>query len=609
MKRCKEEICSMRILLFVFLIITILESNCGKPPPPSLLSEWEKLKEEEASALFQKSYEDYQKGNLERAIEGFEELHRLYPSSPEGDDSSYLLMLSHYRLNHDDEVLQWSGRLLKDYPDTPYRDHALLFEARIFNRRGENLEAAKRFGILLHSSTTLNILKECESALLNLLQEKMTLPELKSLLEITPPLKSTILLEIGLRELEAKRSEEGMESLRQLVEEFPESDAAEKAKEFLGKEQKRLPSNKIGLLLPLTGEAAAYGRAVQQGVELSLESNKLEESNWSILVKDTEGDPIIALERARELIEEDEVLAILGPVLSLTTIPVAARANDMRVPIISPTATDERISSIGPYVFQLNPSIRIHGRTMARFAVEKFGFSQFSLLYPSDGYGEEMIKVFSEEIEKLGGKILSSESYPLGMTDFQKLILGIKRTQPEALFIPAHPEEVLLIAPQLRFHRLETTILGGTGWGADRVVESKYAEGAFFPLNPVEGEEVSTGVEGFIRRFRERYNETPSHSSALGYDAMEILKSTQREEKEKLNRETIRERLTILENYRGASGLISLRAYSSRVGTVWTILKGRKIKVEEIEELPEEGENLEEDVPKEKEAEEEREKG
>jgi branched-chain amino acid transport system substrate-binding protein len=605
-----DKIRFMRILLFIAHLVLFLAiyGGCGKPSPPPLLSEWEKLEEEEASILFQKAYDNYQNEQLEKAIQGFEKVYRLYPGAPEGDDAAYLLMLSHYRLKNYDEVLLWSTRLIQEYQETPYRDHAFLFEARIKNRSGDYVEAAIQFGKLLQSTGMSNIHREAESALHSLLHEKMSLPELRELLEKSPSLRPKILLEIGERELEAKKKEEGMETLRNLVEEFPESEEALRAKVLLGSDREKSPRFKIGLLLPFTGEAAPFGRAVNKGAELAMSNNNTSTNGntrsgnkFEIEVRDSKGDPIVALEKVRELIDEEEVLAIIGPVLSLTTIPVAARANDHEIVLISPTATDERISRIGKYIFQLNPSMRIHGRTMAHFAIEKFGFTHFALLYPSDGYGEEMVKVFSEEVERLGGKILAREDYPLGTTDFQKMILRLKRTEPEAIFIPAHPEEVLLIAPQLRFHNVEATILGGTGWGPDKVVESKYAEGSFFPYNPFEGEEEPENGSSFANLFRETYGVNPSHSAALGYDAVQILKKVIGKGWGKVNSEIIRERLSSMESYSGVSGILSLTRDLDSDGSVWTIVKGRRIRVEEIEESPgyeiKDEENNDDEVP------------
>lgn len=577
-----------------FALLTSLLLGCAKHSPPSLLSEWETLEKEEASSLFQHAYQYYQKGELKSAVEGFEKFWKLYPKAPEGDDAAYLLMLCQVRLKNENEVLIWTSRLLQDYPETPYRDLALLFEARIYDQKKKFLEASLRYSELLQSEAS-NLQKDAEDAFGILIHENLSLADLKVLLERYPFLRPKLLLRIGERELEERKREEGTESLRRLVEEFPESEDAQKARSLLAWGEEKEPRYKIGLLLPTTGEASPFGWAVYRGIELAISDVDSEGTGqfhskilFETILKDTEGDPIVALARAKELIEREGVLALIGPVLSISTIPVAARANDQGVVLISPTATDERISTIGPYIFQLNPSIRVHGRTMAQFAIEKFGISQFAILYPLDGYGEGMVKVFTEEAEGRGGKIIAREPYPPGTTDFQQMILRIKRTNPEALFIPAHPDEILLIAPQLRFHQIDVTILGGTGWGSEKVLNSEYTEGAFFSFNPLEGE----GSEGkggdFFKRYRQKYGEDPSHSAALGYDAMKILGSTIVNYKKEVDRKILREQLSLLDVYQGVSGILSLTGYASSEGSVWTLLKGKRIRVEEIENLQEE---------------------
>ena len=115
---------------------------------------------------------------------------------------------------------------------------------------------------------------------------------------------------------------------------------------------------------------------------------------------------------------EGEVVAIIGPVRSETTVGAAAVANCEEVVLITPTATETGLTDIGPYVFQLNVTPQTQGAAIAEYAIDQLGLRRFAVLAVSDSYGKDLANAFTSEAERLGGTILSQEWYYEGATDF-----------------------------------------------------------------------------------------------------------------------------------------------------------------------------------------------
>ncbi|MFN0157836.1 MAG: ABC transporter substrate-binding protein [Bacteroidota bacterium] len=192
---------------------------------------------------------------------------------------------------------------------------------------------------------------------------------------------------------------------------------------------------KIGALMPLmkSSEPSAVreiGNDVYNGMLLALEEYQAGSSRRvrvSMETRDTERDPMLASRYAQELAEDMDVIAIVGPVFSQTTLAAIGPANARGVPLITPTANSNGIAVSGSYIFQANPDYENRGRAMARYAVTTRGFRTFAVLASSDAHGKPMAEAFSAEVIRLGGTVLTVESYQRGASDLSQQLSNIRR--------------------------------------------------------------------------------------------------------------------------------------------------------------------------------------
>ncbi|HRT28058.1 MAG TPA: ABC transporter substrate-binding protein, partial [Syntrophales bacterium] len=111
---------------------------------------------------------------------------------------------------------------------------------------------------------------------------------------------------------------------------------------------------RIGVFLPMTGGVASYGQMGWAGIKTAneLEPTVLGKKVELILV-DEKSDKIEAANAVSRLIKKEKVVALIGTSTSGNTMAGAAIAEEARVPVVSPTATDPRVTQNRKYIFRV----------------------------------------------------------------------------------------------------------------------------------------------------------------------------------------------------------------------------------------------------------------
>ncbi len=311
----------------------------------------------------------------------------------------------------------------------------------------------------------------------------------------------------------------------------------------------------VGAVLPLSGRYGIYGQKALQGIQAALgflatQSGTADPTDFVLAVRDSGADPVQASQAVRDLSDNDQVIAIIGPVFSRTSHAAAEAAEDSGTPIIS-LSPDPEIPSLGRNVFRRSLLDDQQITTLLDLIYDRLMMSRFAFLYPESPYGKEMMKRFWDEIEKRGGEIVAAESFPPGQTDFGpqiRALVGLDRKMTEeelarraagedfelqpivnfdALFIPADFQTVGLLAPQLAFYDVnEVLLVGSDGWNSPWLVElgEHYVDGALFT-----GGYFQDIVDPAVRELSESYwltfGEDPQSLAVQAYDAARILRS------------------------------------------------------------------------------------
>ena len=337
--------------------------------------------------------------------------------------------------------------------------------------------------------------------------------------------------------------------------------------------------NAIGCVFPLTGRFADAGSKALDAVLLSAETfNQRFPSPWEIIVADSGETPDGMKEAVAYLADGAKVMAIVAISGAVEATIAAREAQKRQVPLILITSK-EGVTEAGEYVFQhfLTPTQQIEALT--KYALNKLNAAIFSILYPQDDYGEEMVRIFRSEAKKTGIKVGKAIPYMKTQTDFteqiskltgNKIVSSDKAyaaTQEaktrlsvnfEALFIPDSALRVKMITSQLAFYGVKGMQFFGTSlWYSPDLLKKdvEYLEGAIFVDNFfVYGFLPETN--DFVDIYYSAYSREPGNIDALSYDTMGLVLSVLENQQIKTRAEFKRALLAV-ESFRGATGSIS----------------------------------------------------
>jgi branched-chain amino acid transport system substrate-binding protein len=228
------------------------------------------------------------------------------------------------------------------------------------------------------------------------------------------------------------------ETLTTLQQKAPGNAFAPEAEKLLERAARRdqVKPNAIGVLLPLSGKYQRFGETALAGIKLAVGSGV------QLVVKDSAGDPDQAKRVVQELVLDDQVVAVIGPIISAEALAAATSADELGVPIIT-LSRDESLAGRGPYVFRDMLTNSAQARALVDYATRVRGFTTFGVLYPNIPYGSELVNAFWDDVLASGGAVNAAESYDHDQTTFgpvvQKLV-GRYYKQDRADYLAAQKE-------------------------------------------------------------------------------------------------------------------------------------------------------------------------
>jgi branched-chain amino acid transport system substrate-binding protein len=321
----------------------------------------------------------------------------------------------------------------------------------------------------------------------------------------------------------------------------------------------------IGEVGSLTGSEAAFGISTKNGIELAVEeaneAGGVKGKKLAVRVYDDASKPEEAASAVTRLLSQDKVKLILGEVASSNSLAMAPKAQDAKVPMISPSSTNPTVTEVGDYIFRVCFIDPFQGYVMAKYAREELKFSTAAILKDvKSAYSVRLTEVFERKFTEMGGKIVGVESYSKGDSDFRAQLTAMKKLKPQGLYIPGYYNDVGAIAQQAEELGLKTVLMGGDGWDGPPLFElgGKAIEGSYVS-NHYSAEDPSPIVQNFIKKYQEKYKVVPDSLAALGYDSARVgIEAMKRAPS--LDGPALREAIAATKDFPGVAGTITLNA-------------------------------------------------
>lgn len=320
---------------------------------------------------------------------------------------------------------------------------------------------------------------------------------------------------------------------------------------------------RIGEVGSMTGSEATFGISTHNGIALAIrqinEEGGIKGKKLQVISLDDQGKPEEAATAVTKLITQNKVLAILGEVASSRSLAMAPIAQQHRIPMLSPSSTNPKVTEQGDYIFRVCFIDPFQGHVMAKFALETLKLKKVAILTDvKNDYSVGLASFFSETFKKGGGEVVMEQSYSAGDIDFKSQLTAIRGRSPEAIFVPGYYTEVGLIGRQARELGIKAPLLGGDGWDSPKLKEigGTALDGSYFS-NHYSEEDKSPHVQGFIAKFKEAFGVVPDGLAAMGYDAARVLASAMKSAKS-LSPTDIREALAQVKDFQGVTGKITI---------------------------------------------------
>lgn len=344
---------------------------------------------------------------------------------------------------------------------------------------------------------------------------------------------------------------------------------------------------KVGVILPLSGDAASYGTPVKNAIALAVEEiNKaggIAGQQVEPIYEDGQCKGDVAATAAQKLINVDKVKIILGGGCSGETLAFTPLAEQNKVIVFSSLSSSPDISKAGDYIFRNAPSDLEPAIQLAELVYKSH--KRIGIISEQTDYAQAFRRVFSEKYNALGGEIVADELFKQGEKDFKTYLTKIKSKKPEAIFVdPQTGIAAGLIAKQAKELGVKAQLYG-IYWTTDKdfFAAAKGAADGFIALDFV-ADTNNQKVADFMAKYRAKYNEDPTFPqyAVLGYDAPYIIKEAI--EKAGYDTTKIKDFLYTIKNY---NGIIGIYGFDQNGDVVGIKFKAFKIRGGKAEPLPE----------------------
>ncbi len=322
---------------------------------------------------------------------------------------------------------------------------------------------------------------------------------------------------------------------------------------------------KIGGLFPMSGPGSYFGVQDKQGIELALEEvNKAGVNGYKLEIQyeDSACSPLPATQAAKRILDQYKPTIALGEECSDATLAIMPLMEQAKVPFLNAGSSSIKITNPGnPWTFRIMPNEVMQGVDLATNAYKRLNARTAVLLHENTNAGIGNANVFADTFKSLGGQILADIGFGRDLNDFTAIatrIAGLGKVD----VIPTYT----LDGQGLRITQAlaQAGVTKGGGGTAIQLgaiwlpfgFEQKAGKAALgyiriVQFDPNDKREL---VQNFVRGFKAKYNQEPTHLNAHAYDQIMLVADTVRRGGK--DPQSIRDALAATKSFSGVTGSV-----------------------------------------------------
>lgn len=307
---------------------------------------------------------------------------------------------------------------------------------------------------------------------------------------------------------------------------------------------------KIGVSLPLTGEAASIAEGMVGAIELVMQdvnnAGGIDGRMIDLIIED-DACSDDGINTFNKLVHVDKVIAILGPLCSPAAGPGLPVAQEAGVPTIF-WGSAPSLTSVGNYVFRSYPSDSLQGSAAAEYIFNDLGARSVATLHVNNDWGVGITNVFTEKFEELGGTVVIGESVLQTSIDIRTELTKIQEKNPEAIFMPLFPQTGVIALKQIKEIGIDIPIIAGDAFDSSEIALLPEAEGVVMIKSKINED------QAVYDRIAEVTGKKTGNFTVYGHDAANIILDAIREVG--TDQEKIRDYLDDLEYTDGIANVV-----------------------------------------------------
>ena len=304
---------------------------------------------------------------------------------------------------------------------------------------------------------------------------------------------------------------------------------------FLGSSCLAAETYKIGGLFAVTGPNSFLGDPEKKSLQMAVDEinarGGIDGHRLEAVIRDTEGVPDKAVLAANELISSEKVVAIIGPSLTPTTLPLVPLVESNKIPLISCAAGIEITEPVKPWVFKTAQSDVLAVATIYEH-MKKNSIKKVGILTVENSFGESVKRQLISQASQAGIEVVQAESFGGKDTDMTAQLTKIRAAQPDAIICWGTNPGPAVVARNVQQLNIKIPLYQSHGVASPKFVElaQDAAEGIFLPTGKIlvadqlpDSDPQKPMIKGYIGQFEGQFKMPVSGFGGYAYDAMQLL--------------------------------------------------------------------------------------
>ena len=329
------------------------------------------------------------------------------------------------------------------------------------------------------------------------------------------------------------------------------------------KKEATVETIKIGLAFPMSGTAAMAGKYSTHGADVLKEElgGKItvgdKEYPVEFVTMDTEGSEEKTTNVYQKLIEEEKVIAIVGPDSSKCMLAAAPIAQNAKCPAITTFGTNTAVTEVGNYIFRACFIDPFQGSVAAAYCDQQ-GYKTACIMFNNaDAYAVGLKDAF---VENFKGEVLAIEEYSgSDVKDYNVQLTKLAAQNPDVLLLPNLNVELGLQIQQARTAGLNCPIICGDSADTPDVanVAGPAIEGVAY-VSAFSAESTDEAAKNFVDAYVKLYpDELPNSNAELTYETAKMVVWAIQNAKT-LDRDGVRDALDTIDGLELPSGKMTM---------------------------------------------------